>query len=255
MPIKTIGYDAFSYNGDLERLGQCHNTIINNSKYFDKSFLFCTTTKDADAYTSLKETDPDKCDVLLINGRERLRYVDLFRLVNELSGSDDIKAFANLDTTFGDEWKNVEMPDDRFMTLTNRTLECAEITEGENGINLFNRTGIIDKSRWANYNKPNLPSIINGRWLVAACGWAWKTIKDLDETEVYLGYPGSEAKWLRQVRRGGYVVGAGALRYPTYHNHLGGSDVSKNEKFRTVRGKERVDWASGDGQIYPNEVL
>ena len=248
--MKIIGYDGFTYNGDKIRLNEILNTLRWNTKYFDKLLIFFKTQKDAEVYESLKIFENVEFKILPENTPD-LSMQDLFNLVNSNSQENDIKCFTNLDTIFSDSWNSVSIDNDVFMFLTNRSTEDGSSDGGVNkpswteGLNLFNQQGILDPTKFINYNDNVLPSIY-GRWFLAQCGWAWKTIKPISG-KAFLGHRGAESAFLREVRKASYKPFSGALKYPTYHNHC--------SNFRTDRQMTIVDAAVDLGRLYPSEVL
>jgi hypothetical protein len=246
--MKILGYDGFKYKND-ERQQEVINTIKWNTKYFDTMYIFSTSKEDYEYYLSLSN---DKIKVEHIQGSSELSMQDIFNLVNQRSSPEDIKSFTNLDTIFSDSWNSVSIPDDVFMLLTNRSTEDGSPNGGVDkpswteGLNLFNQKNILDPTKFVNYNDPNLPSTLYGRWFSAQCGWSWKTIKPI-KGRAFLGHRGAESAFLREVRRAGYKPFSGALRYPTYHNHCSNT--------RTDRQFNIVDSAVNDGRLHPWEVL
>jgi hypothetical protein len=237
---KILGYDGFNYENPI-RQKEVYNAIKWNAQFFDKIFIFCKRPLDFDFYNQLQneviETKPTESP-------EDISMQDLFNLVNRFSSPDDIKIFTNLDTIFSPSWNDVDIADNVFMFFTNRTTE--EQPYGNEGLDVFNEKAILDPTRFANYNDPNPPSTIRDRWLLAQCGWSWKTIKPI-LGEAFLGNRGAEHAFLRQVRNAGYTAKSGALKYPTYHNH--------NSNIRTDKQLTIVDSASGPGRLESSEVL
>lgn len=249
--MKIIGYDGFHYNGNQKRLNEIFNTIRWNTKFFDKIIIFFKSKEDANIYESLKNEKNIEFKILPKN-RSDLNMQDLFHLINENSQLNDIKCFANLDTIFSSSWNTVSIENDVFILLTNRTTEDGSADGGINkpswteGLDLFNHKGILDPTKFVNYNDPNLPKTIKDRWLLAQCGWAWKTIKAI-QGKSFLGTRGAEHAFLREIRKAGYKPLSGALKYPTYHNHC--SNIRTDKQFSTV------DYAQGDGRLYSHEIL
>lgn len=248
--MKIIGYDGFTYGGNEKRLNEVFNTIRWNTKFFDRILIFFQSTADILVYNSLKFFKNVEF-ILLPENTPDLSMQDLFNLVNQNSHNDDIKCFSNLDTIFSDTWNSIVIEDDVFLLLTNRTTEDGSINGGVDkpswteGLNLFNQKGVLDPTKFVNYNDPNLPSTLHGRWCVAQCGWAWKTIKPLGG-KFFLGTRGAENGFLIEIRKAGYLPRSGALKYPTYHNHC--SDIRTNKKLISVN-------VCSDGCIKSNEVL
>ena len=249
--MKIVGYDGFTYSNNPIRLNEIVNTLRWNIKYFDKMFIFCKNEEDLSIYANFN-LGPKAFLEIFPEGLTELSMQDLFNLINKRSQPEDLKCFLNLDTTMSDAWLNAAIDDDVFMFFTNRTTEDGSATGGvgnlswTEGLDLFNQKGILDSTKFMNYNDPNLPSTIYGRWFFAQCGWSWKTVKPLSE-KTFLGFRGAEHAFLRDVRNAGYKARSGALKYPTYHNH--GSNI------RTDKQLSIIDSAVDGGRLFPEEVL
>jgi len=249
--MKIIGYDGFNYNGNEVRLNEIFNTIKWNQKIFDKILIFFHKPDDLNLYKQFQGV-PNIDLRMLPENTPDLSMQDLFNLVNNNSQPEDIKCFSNLDSIFTESWNNVTIADDVFMFLTNRSTEDGSPDGGvgkpswTEGLDLFNQQGILDPTKFVNYNDPNVPSTIYGRWFFAQCGWSWKTVKPI-AGKAFLGHRGAEHVFLREVRNAGYKAMSGALKYPTYHNHA--------SNIRTDRQMSIVDSAVNTGRLYPQEVL
>lgn len=239
---KILGIDGYRYKTQ-ERLNEIHKTLEWNSKIFDRVFVFCETEDD---YNSFKQYHNDNINVIFLNSG-RISMQKLYTLVNENSEPDDFKFFANSDTVFGEEFKNVEIDDDVFLLLTNRGMindEGFYIKSEDDALNLFNQKLILDKNRFDGDDS------VRRRLHHAMCGWGWKTPKPISgEYECFLGNPGGENCFLREVRKMGFKPKSGAIKYHTYHNH--------RTDERTDRFLTRTDAGHGEGSLYINngEIL
>jgi len=226
---RILSIDGFRYK-TKERLDEIKNTLIWNSKFFDTIHIWCQENAD---YEAFKEFDSEKIIVHNLNRDKMISMKELYDFTNEVSNDDDYKFFANSDTTFGEKIVNYECDENMFILFTNRSMRDPNIGQthdayklSENdGLVLFNRDGIIDKT-WFQDDDSIRPYALN-----AHCGWSWKSKKPIEEGGCYLGYQGGENCFLSQIINAGFDPKAGVTKYPTYHNHR---TSEKTERFNNV---------------------
>jgi hypothetical protein len=229
---KILSIDGFRYK-TKERLDEVKNTLRWNSKFFDLIHVWCQENADYDAF---KEFDSEKIIVHNLNREKMISMKDLYDFTNEVSSDDDYKFFANSDTTFGEEIMNYNCEDNWFILFTNRSMRDPSIGQFPNGYQisdndglvLFNRDGIVDKN-WFQDDDSIKNYAIN-----AHCGWSWKTKKNINEGDCYLGTQGGENCFLTKIFESGFDPKAAVVKYPTYHNHR---TSEKTDRFnKIVRG-------------------
>jgi hypothetical protein len=234
---KILGIDGFKYLTD-ERLFEIYKTLEWNSRIFDIVLVFCQTKED---YNAFKKYNSEKIKVFDLNC-DRISMQKLYTMVNENSDENDFKFFANSDTVFGEEFLNVSIDDDVFMLLTNRGMineDGKYIKSEDDALMFFNNHLILDKNKFDGNDS------VSRRMHHAMCGWGWKTPKPMsNKFTCFLGNPGGENCFLREIRATGFLPKSGALIYHTYHNHR---TDERTERFLT-----RIDNGLGDGELKIN---
>lgn len=237
--------EGFNYNHS-ERMNEVYSTIKWNSKIFDSILIACLTESDYDGY---KELDGYNSTVMVRrftdHNLSEHSHQDNIRLANDTFDASEIKCYSNIDIIFGTECKDISLEDDVCMVLTDRNSYEIEThnggpREGADGLKIFNSTGELFPEKFVNYNYE-----CHNRWLVSQSAWLWKTVKPV-EGKLITGSNHGEGGFLFNLRSAGYKIVSGALKYPTYHNHL--SVVKTN--------RDKISGYTGQrSEVNPNEVL
>lgn len=238
MTKKVLSVDGFRYKTS-ERLSEVKNTLKWNSKFFDEIHVWCQEQED---YDSFKELQSDVVILHNLNWGKMISMKELFDFTNQVSSDSDYKFFANSDTTFGEEILNYNCEEDWFILFTNRSMRDPSIgqthdayVQSENdGLVLFNRDGFLDRNWFQDDNS------IRSYAINAHCGWSWKTKKNIEEGDCYLGTQGGENCFLSNILKSGYKPKAGVTKYPTFHNHR---TNERTERFNTRVNGESLNYA------------
>lgn len=244
---KILTVDGFVYNSE-ERMTECRNTILWNSKYFNEIHIMCENEKFKNFYDSIVKNHGKNNIHCHLTNIQRPSCKMQFDFCNSVASDTDLKFFSNLDTTFSEDINKLHSYnlENTFITFSNRAMRNFNgeyrPMEGD-PLDIFNKTLELDTSDnlWQKYEHTG------GVWQVAHCGWAWISKKNMGEYGAYLGNPGGENLLLHQVRDAGYAVRSAAVICRTFHNHR--SDV------RTERHQQRVAHAEGKGFINLGECL
>ncbi len=223
--------DGYRYK-TVERNEEIFNTIKWNSKVFDKIFILC---ENSEYYNHYKILENDIINVIDYQKNSFIPMQEMFEFVNNNSHPEDIKFLTNLDSIYTEKFHDLDVEDDCVYSFTNRSMRNPNINNGighgsyvreeNDGLNLFNRDNILNPD-WFMKDE----EIKQGYWNVAVCGWAWKTVKDLSNTQhCFQCYPQAEQCMMSAFTNNGYKLKSAAIKFPTYHNH-GSNEKTDNNK-------------------------
>jgi hypothetical protein len=230
--------DGFKYN-TLERSEEIFNSIKWNSKIFDTIFILC---ENSEYYEHYKVLENDTINVIDYNKNEFISMQEMFEFVNNNSLPEDIKFLSNLDSIYTEQFHNLDVEDDYVYSFTNRSMRNPNVNEGKDhnsyvrqendGLILFNRDGIVNPN-WFMRDE----ELRTGYWQNAVCGWAWKTVKPLTDTQkCFQCYSQAEQCMMFTFTNSGYRLKSAAIQFPTYHNHGSNEKTDNNKRGMSFHG-------------------
>jgi hypothetical protein len=222
--------DGYKYQ-TKERSDEIFNTILWNSKIFDKIFIVCENEEYYDHYKFLGN---DTINVINTNKNTFFSMQEMFDFVNQNSSENDIKFLSNLDSIFTERIHELYVEENYVYSFTNRSLRNPNINGGRDhnsyvreendGLILFNRDKNLD-SNWFMRDE----EIGHIYWQVAVCNWAWKTVKELRFAKpCFQCYRQAEQCLMHTFRNSGYSLKSAAVKFPTYHNHGSNEKTDNN---------------------------
>lgn len=226
--------DGYKYN-TKERMNEIFNTILWNSKIFDKIFIVC---EKPEYYNSYKFIESDIVEVVNLNKNEFISIQEMFEFLNTHTSPDDIKFLSNIDSIYTEKIKTIEVENDFVYSFTNRSLRNPNINDGfghisyvrseNDGLVMFNRDNVLDPT-WFEKDEELLS---RGAWAIAVCGWAWKTVRPLIYDEAcFQCYPQAEQCMMTTFTNSGYNLKSAAIKFPSFHNH--GSDEKTENNYKS----------------------
>lgn len=219
MVNKVLGLDGFIYPSE-KRNNETKNTLLWNARIFNEVMIMCANEEQSEYWEELTK-GLDNVETQITNDHNPT-FKFCIEYIGRNFGSDPIKIFANLDTTFTKDIEKLKEKnlENVLFTFTNRCQrrDNKPLDELGDPLDRFNKTlnlyDIISEDIW-----PPPGNQSGGKWQSAQCGWGWKTIRNLVDSNCRLGEGGAEGEIISMFESSGYNLRSAALLCPTYHNH------------------------------------